>query len=135
MRLWFCKYFLKRNCFSEILESLFNDENWALKKKSKKIVFDYSAPNISKPLHVGHLRSTIIGESIKRLAVFMGDEVVGDIHLGDWGFPLGLTIANILETYDCSYYFDGVGEKPDITMDELNKLYPEAAARAKLMNI
>lgn len=123
---------LKNNILSQVFKNLFTDERVGIEKlKSKKVVFDYSAPNIAKPLHVGHLRSTIIGESIKRLAVFMGDEVVGDIHLGDWGYPLGLTIANLLEKYDCSYYFDGSGDKLNITLDDLNSLYPEASARSK----
>lgn len=124
---------LNKNYLLKILKNLFNDERIGIEKiKSKKIVFDYSAPNAAKPLHVGHLRSTIIGETLKRIAVFMGDEVIGDIHLGDWGFPLGLTIANMLEKYNCGYYLTGKGEKPKISMDDLNRLYPEAAARAKI---
>lgn len=124
---------LKDKTFEKTLKNLFSDERVGIEKiKSKKIVFDYSAPNAAKPLHVGHLRSTIIGETLKRLAVFMGDDVVGDIHLGDWGYPLGLTIASILEKYDCNYYFGKKGVKPKIETEELNKIYPEAAARAKV---
>ena len=58
----------------------------------KTIVIDYGGPNVAKPLHVGHLRSAIIGESVKRITRFMGNKVVGDIHLGDWGYQMGLTI-------------------------------------------
>ncbi len=123
---------LKEKYLSDIFKDLFNDERIGIEKiKSKKVIIDYGGPNVAKPLHVGHLRSAVIGETLKRLAVFMGDEVIGDIHLGDWGLQMGLTISNIIEKYNCEYYFYGKGEKPQITMEDLNKLYPEAAARAK----
>ena len=66
-------------------------------KEPKTIVIDYGGPNIAKPLHVGHLRSAIIGESVKRIARYMGHEVVGDIHLGDWGLQMGLIITELKE--------------------------------------
>ena len=62
-------------------------------KEPKKIIIDYGGPNVAKPLHVGHLRSAIIGESIKRMGRFMGHEVIGDVHLGDWGLQMGLIIT------------------------------------------
>jgi arginyl-tRNA synthetase len=118
--------------FSKILKELFNDERVGIEKhKAKKVVLDYGGPNVAKALHVGHLRAAIIGETLKRLALFMGDEVIGDVHLGDWGLQMGLTIANIIEKYNCEYYFSGKGAKPELTLEELNTLYPEAAARAK----
>lgn len=124
---------LKEKILSKVLKILFEDERVGIEKiKSKKIILDYGGPNVAKPLHVGHLRSAIIGEALKNLAIFMGDEVIGDIHLGDWGLQMGLTIANIIEKYNCDYYFNGVGEKPKITMEDLNILYPEASARAKV---
>ena len=90
-------------------------------KKKKKIVVDYGGPNVAKSLHVGHLRSSIIGESLKRLAAFAGHKVVGDIHLGDWGLPMGMVIAAIKEE----------GLKLPLSVETLNKLYPEASARSK----
>ena len=64
-------------------------------KEPKMILVDYGGPNVAKPLHVGHLRSAIIGESIKRIARKMGHEVLGDIHLGDWGYQMGLIITEL----------------------------------------
>ena len=64
-------------------------------KEPKKIIIDYGGPNVAKPLHVGHLRSAIIGESIKRMGRFMGHEVIGDVHLGDWGLQMGLIITEL----------------------------------------
>ena len=100
--------------------------------KTVKIVLDYGGPNIAKPLHVGHLRSAVIGECMKRLARFLGCDVTGDIHLGDWGLQMGLTIAAIMEKYDVSSYFEG--SKPDtppFTVEDLNEIYPYASARSK----
>ena len=86
------------------------------------IVLDYGGPNVAKPLHVGHLRSAIIGESIKRLMRFLGHHVVGDIHLGDWGLQIGLVIAGLMEQ-DIALQ--------NITAELLTELYPQASARAK----
>ncbi len=88
----------------------------------KKIIIDYGGPNVAKSLHVGHLRASIIGESLKNLARFMGCNVVGDIHLGDWGLPMGLIIASIKEK----------GLKLPLTISELNPIYPEASKRSKV---
>ena len=63
----------------------------------RRVVLDYGGPNVAKPLHVGHLRPAIIGESIKRIYRYFGDEVIGDIHLGDWGLQMGLVIAELQE--------------------------------------
>ena len=123
---------LKNSYFSEIFEKFFNDDRLGIEKfERRKIVFDYGGPNIAKPLHVGHLRSAVIGETIKRLSKFMGDEVVSDVHLGDYGLQMGLTIAQIMDETDCSYYFTGQGERLNLTANELEKFYPKAAARAK----
>ena len=62
-------------------------------EKQKKIVIDYGGANVAKPLHVGHLRSAVIGESIKRIAKYVGHDVIGDVHLGDWGYQMGLVIT------------------------------------------
>ena len=98
-----------------------------------RVIIDYGGPNVAKPLHVGHLRSAVIGESMKRLARFLGCDVLGDIHLGDWGLQMGLVIAGLAEKYDLSGYFEG--NKPDespFTVDDLNLIYPEASARSKV---
>ena len=86
-------------------------------EKEKTIIVDYGGANVAKPLHIGHLRSAIIGECIKRLGAYMGNNMIGDVHLGDWGLQMGLIIENM----------------PDgpVTMDQLEKIYPEASARAK----
>ena len=66
-----------------------------MEAEPKKIMIDYGGPNVAKPLHVGHLRSAIIGESIKRIQRFVGNDVTGDIHLGDWGYQMGLIITEL----------------------------------------
>ena len=91
---------------------------------------DYGGANIAKELHVGHLRSPIIGESLKRLYILLGDKVISDSHLGDWGMQMGLTIAQLQEDGYLDYYF-GKGKKIDITLDMLNEEYPKASARKK----
>ena len=103
----------------------------------KTIVVDYGGPNVAKPLHVGHLRSAIIGESIKRIYRFFGNHVIGDIHLGDWGLQMGLIIAQVQSEHPELCYFDPnfTGEYPaeaPFTISELEKIYPEASARSKV---
>lgn len=102
----------------------------------KKIIIDYGGPNVAKPLHVGHLRSAIIGESVKRIARFMGHEVIGDIHLGDWGLQMGLVICELQERQPELPYFDEsyTGEYPKeapFTVSELEEIYPTASAKSK----
>ena len=123
---------LKDNYFSEIFEKFYNDERLGIgKQNSKKIVFDYGGPNVAKPLHVGHLRSAVIGETIKRLSLFVGHNVVADVHLGDYGLQMGLTIAQIMDELDCSFYFGGEGKKLELSVQQLETFYPKAAARSK----
>ncbi len=102
----------------------------------KKIVIDYGGPNIAKPLHVGHLRSAIIGESIKRIARYAGHDVIGDIHLGDWGLQMGLIITELEERHPDLIYFDdsykGVYPKEaPFTISELEEIYPTASGKSK----
>ena len=104
--------------------------------KPKKVVIDYGGPNVAKPLHVGHLRSAIIGETLKRLYRFKGDEVIGDVHLGDWGLQMGLIIEQLRVEQPELVYFDDIyeGEYPTeapFTISELEKIYPTASARSK----
>ncbi|MGO5051223.1 arginine--tRNA ligase [Lachnospiraceae bacterium LCP25S3_G4] len=105
-------------------------------KNKKTIMIDYGGPNVAKPLHVGHLRSAIIGESIKRIGRFMGHEMIGDVHLGDWGLQLGLIIIELKNRNPELVYFDAnfTGEypkEPPFTISELEEIYPTASARAK----
>ena len=102
----------------------------------KKVMIDYGGPNVAKPLHVGHLRSAIIGESIKRTARFMGDEVIGDVHLGDWGLQMGLIITELkLRKPELVYFdesFDGeYPVEPPFTISELEEIYPCASGKSK----
>ena len=102
----------------------------------KKVMIDYGGPNVAKPLHVGHLRSAIIGESIKRTARFMGDEVIGDVHLGDWGLQMGLIITELkLRKPELVYFdesFDGeYPTEPPFTITELEEIYPCASGKSK----
>ena len=75
-------------------------------KKPSLIILDYGGPNVAKPLHVGHLRSAVIGESIKRIIRYAGHNVIGDIHLGDWGLQMGLIITELKDRQPDLLYFD-----------------------------
>ncbi|MEZ4864080.1 MAG: arginine--tRNA ligase [Caldilineaceae bacterium] len=101
-----------------------------------KVVVDYGGANVAKPMHVGHLRAAIIGESIKRLTRFVGHQVVGDVHLGDWGLPMGQIIAELADRHPDWPYFaaDNLGPFPSespVTIDDLEEIYPTASQRAK----
>ncbi|MEM9705368.1 MAG: arginine--tRNA ligase, partial [Pseudomonadota bacterium] len=100
-----------------------------------KLIIDYGGPNVAKPLHVGHLRSAIIGEALKRLCRFVGDDVVGDIHLGDWGLQMGQLITEYQRRFPDAPYFDPNASEPfpapEITLDDLEAMYPAAAAACK----
>ena len=102
----------------------------------KTIVVDYGGPNVAKPLHIGHLRSAIIGEALKRLYKFLGYNTIGDIHLGDWGLQMGLIITELQERKPDLCYFDEsfTGEypsEPPFTLSELEEIYPAASAKKK----
>ena len=103
----------------------------------KTIVVDYGGPNVAKPLHIGHLRSAIIGESIKRLYKFFGYNTIGDIHLGDWGLQMGLIITELKDRQPDLCYFDEsytgeYPEEPPFTLAELEEIYPAASAKKKV---
>ncbi len=101
----------------------------------RRVVVDYGGPNVAKPMHVGHLRASIIGESLKRLFRHRGDQVWGDAHFGDWGFQMGLLIVAVGdEQPDLPFLDEGDGPFPaesPVTLADLERLYPLAAARAK----
>ena len=105
-------------------------------REPKTVMIDYGGPNVAKPLHVGHLRSAIIGESIKRIGRFMGHEMIGDVHLGDWGLQMGLIITELKERKPELIYFDEsyAGEYPaeaPFTISELEEIYPTASGKSK----
>ena len=123
---------------SDYLMKMQADETLSVDKaeEPKKIVIDYGGPNVAKPLHVGHLRSAIIGESIKRIERFAGHEVIGDVHLGDWGLQMGLIITEVKKRQPDLVYFDEnyQGEYPQeapFTISELEEIYPTASAKSK----
>ena len=123
---------------ADYLDEMETDEDLGLNKTDnpKMIVIVYGGPNVAKPLHVGHLRSAIIGESVKRIARKMGHNVLGDIHLGDWGYQMGLIITELKERKPELPYFDEnfKGEYPaeaPFTISELEEIYPTASGKAK----
>jgi arginyl-tRNA synthetase len=101
----------------------------------RKVVIDFAGPNVAKPMHVGHLRSSIIGESLKRIFRFRGDTVWGDAHFGDWGFQMGLLIVAVGDEGKASdFLIEGDGPFPagsPVSLEDLERLYPAAAAMAK----
>ena len=104
--------------------------------KPQTVVLDYGGPNVAKPLHVGHLRSAVIGESVKRVARFLGHKVIADAHLGDWGLQIGLVLMETKRRKpNLSYFAETfMGEYPTeapFTLEELEDIYPAASARAK----
>ena len=106
-------------------------------EKKETIIIDYGGPNVAKPLHVGHLRSAVIGESIKRILRYAGHDVIGDIHLGDWGLQMGQIITELQERQpDLPYFDEGyTGEYPKeapFTISELEEIYPTASGKCKV---
>ncbi len=119
-------------------EGLKNVANYMLKdtdgglekhKVSQKVLLDYGGANVAKALHIGHLRPAIIGESLKRLYRLLGDEVISDVHLGDWGLQMGLTELQLFEEGKLDYYFGESKQKRELTIDDLNEAYPLASKR------
>ena len=105
-------------------------------EKPKTYVIDYAGPNVAKLMHVGHIRSTIIGDSMKRILEFTGEKVIGDNHLGDWGTPMGMVIGELEREQPQLPYFDAKNSGPfpkesPVTVDDLERIYPEASKRAK----
>ena len=129
---------LNKQFLADYLNDMLADEKLSVEeaKNPKTIVIDYGGPNVAKPLHVGHLRSAIIGESIKRMGRFLGHKVIGDVHLGDWGLQMGLIITELSKRQPDLVYFDEnyEGEYPKeapFTIGELEEIYPTASGKAK----
>lgn len=129
---------LNKKFVADYLNQMKSEESLGLEKTEnpRMIVVDYGGPNVAKPLHVGHLRSAIIGESVKRIARKMGHKVLGDIHLGDWGYQMGLIITELKKRQPELPYFDedfagNYPEEAPFTIGELEEIYPTASAKAK----
>ena len=129
---------LDRDFLASYLNQMTEDENLSVEKTGspKTIVIDYGGPNVAKPLHVGHLRSAIIGGRIKRMGRFLGHKVIGDVHLGDWGLQMGLIITELSKRQPDLVYFDKdyQGEYPQeapFTVSELEEIYPTASKKSK----
>lgn len=131
-----CK--IKDSFIGEYIAQMRKEDKFGLETaaEEKTIVLDYGGPNVAKPLHIGHLRSAIIGESIKRIERFAGKKVIGDVHLGDWGLQMGLIIAELEVRKPELVYFDENydGEYPEeapFTISELEEIYPFASGKSK----
>ncbi len=129
---------VRESFVEDYLAGMRREEKFGLEmpENPAKIIVDYGGPNVAKPLHVGHLRPAIIGESIKRIARYAGHDVIGDVHLGDWGLPMGLVITEIQERKPGLAYFDEnfAGEypkQPPFTISELEEIYPTASKKSK----
>ena len=124
---------------ADYLNGMASDEKlgYELGTDPETIILDYGGANVAKPLHVGHLRAAVIGESLKRLCRFMGHEAIGDVHLGDWGLQMGLIIEELRERQPGLVYFDesyegAYPEEAPFTLSELEEIYPAASARSKV---
>ncbi len=114
---------LSKGLLSSYIREISNKHHYGIETaKAQRIIVDYGGANVAKPLHIGHLRSAIIGESLKRLGAYMGNDMIGDVHLGDWGLQMGLIIEELKAR--------GRADE-DFTIGELEEIYPAASAKAK----
>lgn len=125
-------------CLGQFTQMLATDERLGVAPEApaRRIVVDYGGPNVAKPMHVGHLRSTIIGNSLVRLMRFLGHEVQGDIHLGDWGTQMGMLIVELQERQPDLPYFDPefTGPYPEespVTLADLQEMYPAISSKCQ----
>jgi len=105
-------------------------------QESERIVLDFGGPNVAKPMHVGHLRSAVIGDALRRILRFLGDDVIADVHLGDWGLQMGHLVSELEDEQPDLVYFDAeytgpYPDEPPVTIEDLGRLYPQASAKAK----
>ena len=135
----FLNFRLDPDRLAEYLEQTRTAERFGVEKdpKAGTVVIDYGGANVAKPLHIGHLRSAIIGESLKRIQRFFGNETIGDTHLGDWGLQMGLVIAELQDRQPALCYFDdsytgAYPAEPPFTMSDLGEMYPAASAKSKV---
>lgn len=127
---------LKSDFVADYLNKLSDEYNFGCQGQKKTVVVDYGGANVAKPLHIGHLRSAVIGESIKRIKKYVGDTVIADVHMGDWGLQMGLIITELecrkpeLPYFDEGFQGDYPEEAP-FTISELEEIYPCASAKSK----
>jgi len=124
------------DALSSYLNNMNNDKKLGCNdiSNNETIVIDYGGPNVAKPLHIGHLRPAIIGESIKRIKRFCGYKVIGDVHLGDWGLQMGLVMAGLIDTYPQLKKYEAdieVNDEESFTVTDLENIYPQASKRSK----
>jgi len=120
----FINFTLSNEIINHILNQMLQNDKFNIKIPSKETyVIDYGGPNIAKPLHVGHLRSAVVGESIKRILKYMGHTVISDVHLGDYGLQIGEVIYGLMEENKTAN---------EITLNKLEELYPKISARCKI---
>ncbi len=129
---------LKDDFLASYVNEAMKEEKYGLEAPEvpETVVIDYGGANVAKPLHVGHLRPAVIGESIKRIARYAGHKVIGDVHLGDWGMPMGQVITEIGERQPELVYFDEsytgeYPEEPPFTIADLEEIYPTASGKCK----
>ncbi|MCC6095121.1 MAG: arginine--tRNA ligase, partial [Eubacterium sp.] len=129
---------VRRDFLAGYISEMAQDPEISVEKTAhpETVVIDYGGPNVAKPLHVGHLRSAIIGESIRRMGLRLGHHMIGDVHLGDWGLQMGLIITELHERKPELPYFDAsyTGDYPDeapFTISELEEIYPTASKKSK----
>lgn len=132
----FINLVLKDEFLMDYIKKTYIQLNEERKQNKGKIIIDYGGPNIAKPLHVGHLRSAIIGESLKRIGNYIGYDVIGDVHLGDWGLQIGLIMCEMKERNPSwSYFNDNFNglypANPPFTIEILEEIYPFASIKAK----
>lgn len=127
----FINFKIKDEVLSKLLNEALSNDRLCLEELEKKetVVMDYGGANVAKELHVGHLRSPVIGESLARLHKILGNKVITDTHLGDWGLQMGLTIAQLEDDGYIDGYFDASKKNKEITLDTLNEEYPKASKR------
>lgn len=126
----FINFTLRDSFLVDTVNSMIDSGNLGIPsaEKPRNIIIDYGGPNVAKPLHIGHLRSAVIGEAIKRTARALGHTVTADIHMGDWGLPMGLIIAEMIERYPA---VTASGDLSFLHVDELCEIYPYASAKSK----
>lgn len=135
----FINFRLHEGYLSAYVNDMAQRERYGLEdaENPETIIVDYGGANVAKPLHVGHLRAAVIGESIKRMGRFLGHHMIGDVHLGDWGLQMGLIIEELKERQPGLPYFDEAytGDfpaEPPFTLSELEEIYPAASAKSKV---
>jgi len=134
----FLNFILSETALNDRANALRVDERLGAPRVAcpRKVIIDFGGPNVAKEMHIGHLRTAVIGESLKRVFRFLGDTVAGDAHFGDWGYQMGLLIVALSEEQPDLPYFDDAfaGDypaEPPVSLDDLGRLYPMASAKGK----